>query len=159
MKWNVVAVSVMALVLSATGAYAAGGDPMPRPTPRPNETPKVSAEARYNSGLERVGKRDWLAAEQSFREALALKPDMPEAWNELGHTLKNQKRFDESIAAYNQALRLRPNYPQALEYLGEAYVAMGKMAEAHAVLDRLRPLDEQHAQELAKAILTGTTPW
>ena len=159
MKWNVIAVTVMALALGATGAHAAGGDPMPRPTPKPNETPNVSAEDRYNNGLERLSKRDWLGAEQAFRDAIALKPDMPEAWNELGHTLKNEKRFDESIAAYTEALRLRPNYPQALEYLGEAYVAMGKMAEAHAVLDRLRPLDEQHAQELAKAILSGTTQW
>jgi tetratricopeptide (TPR) repeat protein len=49
-------------------------------------------------------------------------------------------------------LRLRPDYPEALEYLGEAYVQMGKLAEAQAVLDRLRPLDPKEAEELAKAI-------
>ena len=40
-----------------------------------------------------------------------------EAWNGLGHSLKNLGRFDDSVSAYQVALRIRPQYPQALEYL------------------------------------------
>ena len=54
--------------------------------------------------------------------------------------------------AYQEALRLRPLYPQALEYLGEAYVQLGRLAEAREVLARLKPLDPKEADELAQAI-------
>ena len=53
-------------------------------------------------------------------------------------------------------MRLRPDYPEALEYLGEAYVQMGRIADAQAVLDRLRPIDPKEAEELAQAIATAS---
>jgi Flp pilus assembly protein TadD len=56
------------------------------------------------------------------------------------------------VKSYQEALRLRPDYPQALEYLGEAYVQMGKLDEARAVLERLRALDPREADELSEAI-------
>ena len=56
------------------------------------------------------------------------------------------------MKAYQEALRLRPQYPQALEYLGEAYVQLGRLAEAREVLARLEPLDPKEADELARAI-------
>ena len=60
------------------------------------------------------------------------------------------------MTAYREALRLRPAYPQALEYLGEAYVQLGRLAEAREVLERLRPLDAKEAAELAQAIAKAT---
>src|SRR5260370_547750 len=81
-----------------------------------------------------------------------LRPGLAGAWNGLGYALRKQRRFDESVSAYREALRLRPNYPQALEYLGEAYVELGRLAEARAVLERLRRLDPREADELAQAI-------
>ena len=56
------------------------------------------------------------------------------------------------MKAYREALRLRPDYPQALEYLGRAYVAMGRLDDARAVLARLRLLDPREADELDEAI-------
>ena len=41
---------------------------------------------------------------------------------------------------------------KALEYLGEAYVKMGKLDDARAVLGRLEPLDKKEAAELRAAI-------
>ena len=70
----------------------------------------------------------------------------------LGYALRHQGRYAESLAAYDTALKLKPNFPEALEYLGEAYVKMGRMAEARRVLERLRPLDAGRAQELAEEI-------
>jgi tetratricopeptide (TPR) repeat protein len=152
-------VTLLVLLLTGTTVRAAGGDPIPVPTSPPSATPGVSAEARYNEGLALAERGDWVGAEAAYRNALRMKAAFPEAWNGLGHSLKMQRKFDESIRAYQEALRLRPNYAQALEYLGEAYVQMGKMDEARAVLERLRPLDQRHAQELTRAILARSTAW
>jgi len=117
------------------------------------------AEARYNAGVALAARQDWPGAEAAYREATQLRPDFPEAWNGLGHALKNLKRYDESVRAYEEALRLRPNYPQALEYLGEVYVQMGKTADARGILERLRPLDAAQAATLEHAIGGGGSSW
>src|SRR5262249_36302751 len=116
-----IALSVLCLT---SPVWAAGGGELPTPKPKSKATPPVSGEAKYNEGLAFTHKQDWRRAEAAYREAIVLKPELPEAWNELGHALKNEGRFEESVAAYQEALRLRPNYPQALEYLGEAYILM-----------------------------------
>ena len=141
----------------ASIALAAGGDPVPEPTKKPGtERSSPSAEARYNEGLALIKKHEWGAAEAAFRNAIALRKDFPEAWNELGHVLKRERRFEEAVAAYEEALRLRPDYAQALEYLGEAYVAMGKVDQARATLAKLEPLDAALGRQLA-AVIDGNT--
>src|SRR5262245_32936970 len=111
---------LMLLVLDARVVLSAGSGavPVPPPSANPGRAPAMSAEARYNEGEARAAKHDWPGAEAAYRDATRLKPAFPEAWNGLGHALKNLKRYDESVRAYQEALRLRPDYPQALEYLG-----------------------------------------
>src|SRR5262245_17975574 len=106
------------LVLDAGVALSAGTGAVPVPSPSKGQAPVVTAEARYNEGVARAAKNDWPGAEAAYRDATRLKPNFPEAWNGLGHALKNLKRYDESVRAYQEALRLRPDFPQALEYLG-----------------------------------------
>jgi tetratricopeptide (TPR) repeat protein len=114
--------------------------------------PVVSAESRFNEGLALAEKKDWARAEKAYREAIKLRAEFPEAWNGLGYALRQQKKYDESVKSYQEALRLRPDYPQAIEYLGEAYVRMGRMPEARRMLERLRALDPEEANELAETI-------
>jgi tetratricopeptide (TPR) repeat protein len=113
---------------------------------------EADAEGEYNRGVRARVARDWPAAVSAFRQALALRSDFADAWNELGYALRNQGRYAESLDAYHEALRLRPDFPEALEYLGEAYVKMGRLDDARRILDRLRPLDRHRADELAEEI-------
>ena len=46
---------------------------------------------------------------QHLREAIRLRPDYTEAYNNLGLTLKEQGRLSEAADAFRQALRLDPN--------------------------------------------------
>ncbi len=115
-------------------------------------TASPTAESEYDRGVRARLSKDWNAAVEAQRSAVALRPAFPEAWNELGFALRNQGRYPESLHAYDEALRLRPNFPEALEYLGEAYVKLGRLADARRVLDRLRPLDVARANELAEVI-------
>jgi len=114
--------------------------------------PPGTAESKVTEGFALAAREDWPGAEGAFREAIRFRAEFPEAWNGLGHALRNQRRYDESVKSYQEALRLRPDYPQALEYLGEAYVQMGKLDDARAVLERLRSLDPREADALAGAI-------
>ncbi len=118
----------------------------------PPDAPQGTAESKVNEGLALAGKKDWRGAEAAFREAIRLRSAVPEAWNGLGHALRQQKKYEESLKSYQEALRLRPDYPQALEYLGETYIQMGRLDEAKSVLGRLRALDPKEADELAEAI-------
>jgi superkiller protein 3 len=139
---------LLSLILPFT-AHAVGGGPAPAPVaPR-------SAEAEYNKGLQAKAAKRFPEAVSDFRRAVEIRPNFPEAWNELGFALRNTGQYAEALRAYEQALRLRPNYPEALEYLGEAYVKLGRLDEARAILERLKPLDVARAQDLEVAIRTG----
>lgn len=146
---------LLALVLLLTSVGAARADG-PDPVAQMPGAPAVSAESRVNDGIKLGKKKDWAGAERAYRDAVRLDPALAEGWNGLGFALRNQKKYTESIAAYQEALKRRPNYAQALEYLGEAYVELGRLDEARAVHARLQPLDAQEARELARAIEKAT---
>ena len=147
---------VLALVLLALVSLApweSRADPSSPAVEERRQPPAMSsADSEYDRGVRARLVSDWGVAVNAFRGAIKLRPDFPDAWNELGFALRQQGRYGESLDAYHEALRLRPNFPEALEYLGEAYIKMGRVEEARRVLDRLRPLDAARAAELATEI-------
>lgn len=143
----------LALVTGSLGPSLSLGCPSSPAVEERRQSPaEASADSEYNRGVRARVAKDWKTAEDAFRRAIALRADFADAWNELGYALRNQSLYPESLKAYDEALRLRPNFPEALEYLGEAYVKMGRVDDARRVLNRLRPLDQHRAQELAEAI-------
>jgi len=150
------ALAALLIALTLGPAPAAAEPSAPAIEPRRQPVPATSADTEYDRGVRARVVKDWTTAEASFRRAIALRVGFADAWNELGFALRNQGRYDESLAAYDEALRLRPNFPEALEYLGEAYVKLGRVDDARRVLDRLRPLDPGRASELAEVIKTST---
>jgi tetratricopeptide (TPR) repeat protein len=147
----------IATLLAAGTARASGDDPVPEPTKSPGHHASASAEHLVNEGIALAKQANWVGAEQKYRAAIAVKQDIPEAWNGLGHALKMQRHYDDALAAYQEALRLRPVYPQAIEYLGETYAEMGRIGEANQQLAHLRRLDGKLAEQLASAITNKTT--
>lgn len=140
----------LALALIVAAPAVARAESSPTPSSRgPVQTP---AEEEYGKGVRAKRAKEWSVAVASFTRAIELKPDFPEAWNELGYALRNVGKYPDSVKAYDEALRLKPRFPEALEYLGEAYVKMGQVEEARKVLERLKPLDRKRAQELADEI-------
>lgn len=152
------AAALLSSLLLASRAIAAGGDPLPLPEATPGATPDAGVRA-YNRGLALAGSGDFAAAEGAYRQAVAANPGLAEAWNGLGHALKKQRRFPESLAAYDEALRLRPDYPLALQYLGELYVDMGEVDRARRIQAKLWQIDRDHAETLGAAIVAGSGVW
>ena len=56
----------------------------------------------------------------AFRAAIKLRPDYPEAYNNLGLVLIQSGKDDEGIAALREAVRLAPAYAEARTNLGAA---------------------------------------
>ena len=65
-----------------------------------------------------------------LRKALQLKPNYPEAHNNLGNALKQQGDLTAAINSYNSALQLKPNYPEAHNNLGNALQRQGDLDAA-----------------------------
>ena len=49
----------------------------------------------------------------AYDKALALKPDLAEAWLGRGNVFTELKRYDEAFAAYDKALALKPDLADA----------------------------------------------
>jgi Flp pilus assembly protein TadD len=110
--------------LEATLRGRAGAHPAPPPPP---DDPARVCNQR---GISLAGQGRWDEAVAAFWEAVHLKPDYPDAFNNLGNVLYFQGKLDEAIAAYQEALRLSPDHAGVHGNLGEVLRQRGRMAEA-----------------------------
>src|ERR1700761_9199960 len=72
-------------------------------------------------GSQALQKGDNAAAEQAFRQALAVDPDSIPVLNNLAISLARQQRETEAIALYEKALQLKPGDVVTRRNLGVAY--------------------------------------
>ena len=86
-------------------ARTGGGVPMAH---RPPQRQRRGAQLPGAALLELGQLDDAIAA---CSRAIALKPDMSEAHNNLGNARRDQGHLDEAIACYRQALKLKPDVP------------------------------------------------
>ena len=57
----------------------------------------------YNIGFSNIQKKDYDAAEASFKKAIELKPDYVDAWNGLANVYNTQGKTDLALEASNKA--------------------------------------------------------
>ena len=60
-----------------------------------------------------------------YKQAIALNPDLAEAYVALGNAYLDGEEYDQAIAEFGQALRLSPGDAAVHFYRGSAYAAMG----------------------------------
>src|SRR5207237_2637959 len=70
-----------------------------------------------------------------FREAVRLRPDFAEAYNNIGLVLTQADDDEPAIAAFREALRIRPDYADAHANLGAALTSTDS-AQAIRELER-----------------------
>jgi superkiller protein 3 len=85
----------------------------------------VIAEIRLRQGK-------FAEASDAFEKLLARRPDLAEAWCNLGFALLQQHRAGEASAAYQKALELDPNYALAHNDLGNILLQQGRPDDALA---------------------------
>ena len=97
--------------------------------------------ARYYRGNARAKLKDYPAAIDDLRAALAIKPDFAQAALELGVALTESGQYAEAIPWLEQA-RARPELDaQASFFLGLAQLRLNRPNEAQQSFERARTLD------------------
>lgn len=98
------------------------------------------AEPAYALALiaRRLGR--WQDSLKQFEASLALDPINAPALAEWGLTLMGLRRFDAALATFDRALELSPADAQLLGRKASAYLALGRLPEAEALLKGL-PLE------------------
>ena len=72
----------------------------------------------------------------AYDKALALKPDLAEAWLGRGNVFYDLKRYDEAFAAYDKALALKPDLAEAWLGRGNVFIELKRYDEAFAAYDK-----------------------
>jgi tetratricopeptide (TPR) repeat protein len=100
----------------------ADGEPVNQPT---TQTP----EYYLDLSLQRYREERYAESIAASRAALALQPNYPEAWNNIGAAYNKLGRYGEAAAACEEALRLKPDFELArnnLTYAREKLKASAK---------------------------------
>lgn len=121
-------------------AYIAPGwaiETMIIPVPR-----DASPEVLVNLGVEMVKRGNYRLAEFYYRKAIDSKPDLKEAWNNLGRLYTEfLGRPDIGLKYLERALEIDPSYTSALINKGIALAMLGRYTEALRELDKALRLD------------------
>jgi TonB family protein len=89
-----------------------------------------SAEDAYRYGVRFARERKLAAAAPMFSQAIAMKPDWPQAWAARARIAYQDKRYVDSIKDLDEALRLDPTNPVWYDARGLAYSYSGQHARA-----------------------------
>ncbi|MEB3255386.1 MAG: tetratricopeptide repeat protein, partial [Synechococcaceae cyanobacterium] len=116
---DILALSQLQGLLSGRNQPDAPTQQAEAPTAAPTEADDPAAVA-FALGNARQEQGDPAGAIEAWRHALALRPDFPEALNNLGLTLHEQGERGGAIAAYREALHRRPAFAEARFNLGNA---------------------------------------
>jgi tetratricopeptide (TPR) repeat protein len=88
------------------------------------------AEVWYEQGNQRYFAGDFWGAIASYDQAIAIKADYHEAWNNRGVSLDNLGRREEAIASYDQAIALKPDKHEAWNNRGNSLANLGRREES-----------------------------
>ncbi len=103
-----------------------------------------SASAHYNLGLvyTQVGKMT--SAENAYRRAVELDPELLEAWVNLAGTLLLQWRFEECLEASERAAALADDLPVVHFNMGQAHLYLGESDKVVLCNRKVLELEPNH---------------
>ena len=89
-------------------------------------------------------RKDHQGTIQALRRALAIRPEMPQALNNLGCAQVAVGAIQEAIATYRRALHACPRYPLALANLAHALTAQGDLPGSLAACRQAMAIQPDH---------------
>ncbi|WP_319421505.1 tetratricopeptide repeat protein [Pleurocapsa sp. FMAR1] len=105
-------------------------------------------QAWTNRGYALAGIQQYEEMQKSCSTATIIKPTAVYAWNCVGEALRNLKKPQEAISAFDEAIALAPNDPILLINKSESLKAMGKEAESLAVTkEAIQVLEQKESVE------------
>ena len=113
----------------------------------------LSATDYFQLGETSLSQRRLEEAARYFHQAITLKPDFAEAYNNLGRTLNDLGKLDEAIANFHQAIRLNPDFAEAHTNLGVTFFNQGKLNKALASYRRALTLNPDFVEAHSKLLM------
>jgi len=98
--------------------------------------PTRISELWFEKGNIHEAAKEHEAAIKSYDQALQIKPDNRQAWNNRGKAIVNLDRYEEAITSYDKALQIEPNYAPAWSNRGNALRNLGRYEEAIESYDK-----------------------
>jgi Tfp pilus assembly protein PilF len=124
-RWMVVVLVMIGLVLSAgTQMFAQSA------AEKIKAANERAAQDYFKGGLILAGEGRDADAARSFRQALSIKPNWPEAHSLLGSALAESGNYREAEAELRKAVALKPDYAEGWNFLGQFLKKQGKEQEA-----------------------------
>ena len=81
-----------------------------------------------------------------YGQALKIKPDYAEAYNNRGSALQQLKRFEEALDSYERALKIQPDYAEAYYNRGNALQQLRRFEEALDSYGQALKIKPEHAE-------------
>ncbi len=128
MNHNLTIGVLLALVLGASGAWAAGST---------SSSTRSSESSDFDRAVKAVKAKNYAKALPLLESVVARDASNADAWNYLGFSHRKLGDYDKALAAYQKALAIDPEHRGALEYLGELYLDKGDLAMAEQQLKKL----------------------
>ena len=107
---------------------------------------ELAARAWFSIGYLHAVESRFQDAIASFDEAILLKADYAEAFNNRGAAKSELGRHDEALADYEQAIRLKPDFAEAFNNRGNAKSGFGRHDEALADYEQAIRLKPDYAE-------------
>jgi len=91
-----------------------------------------------------VARRELARAMELLRKSVALRPDYPDAINNLGVLYVRQGKNGEAEQQFTACIRIAPNFDQAYLNLARLYVLEQEKEKARGILQTLLKLQPDH---------------
>lgn len=103
------------------------------------------ADIYYRFGLVELKLEAPVKARANFEKAVELRPNYPEAHNNLGVLLHEVRDFEKAAEHFKFAVRDYPDFKQAYLNLGNAYKGLQKFKEAEGAFEQAVKIDDRYA--------------
>ena len=82
----------------------------------------------------------------AFQNAISIKPDFFEAYNNMGNAFKQQGKQDKAVYAYKKALLIKPDVAQVHYNIGNALNDQGKLEDAVEAFNNAISIDPDYSE-------------
>ena len=113
-------------------------DEVPAPAGMPQAVPEATSYRVLAAAREAYWLRDYALAEQKYRDLIALEPDNPDGYGELGNMYFSRGAWEQASAAYYEA--------------GVRLLDQGYITEARQLVEVIRGLNGSQADALAEKV-------
>ena len=96
-----------------------------------------SAADYFQDGINLTKAKNFAAAVETYKNAVSLNDNYPEAWHELGYAYYRLNKLDKAKEALNKSLSLRPGNPDSQNVLGQVYLAQKDLDKAAEIFEKI----------------------